>query len=330
MITNNDLISIVVPVYNAQAYLERCICSIQKQTYSNWELIIVDDGSTDDSVKEAYRCIKDDSRCIVVTQQNMGPDAARGTGVAHANGKYLMFIDADDYINDNALEAMLAKMKSGDYDMVTCRITRFNDDCRRWITDGKEGGETICENVQEAMFRFFATRSISGSYPAKLFKTSLFKDYSFKKDALIGEDIAGILYAIRKSKRVLVSDDAYYNYYWNTSSISHSKYCKRHLVSLKNYIKLRDEIVSEGYIGDDMVAGYFAEFEMAVATAMARANVYDKEAADILRDDMRRQWAFVRKNRFTPLYMKLCIAMFVSCPLLFVKSYRLLYLMTGR
>ncbi len=330
MITNNDLISIVVPVYNAQAYLERCICSIQKQTYSNWELIIVDDGSTDDSVKEAYRCIKDDSRCIVVTQQNMGPDAARGSGVKAAKGKYLMFVDADDYIDKQALEKMYEDITAADYDIVSYRITRFNDDGKCWITDAGGDTDMACLSVEESMRQFFVTRRISGSYPGKLFKTSIYKDYPFKKDTLIGEDISGILYALGCSGKVLVSNRAYYNYYWNTNSISHSKYTKRHLYSLKNYIDVCKKQLALGYLEQKAIVGYFAEFEMAVATAMARANVFDKEAACLLRGDIRSKWKLIRKNISTPAYMKMSMLIFIVCPRVFLLLYRILYLCTGR
>ncbi len=330
MTQKTDLITIVVPVYNSARFLSRCIDSIVGQTYTEFEAIFIDDGSTDDSAVIVKEYARRDSRIRYVWQENMGPDAARGKGVELAQGTYLMFVDSDDYIDDNALEELHKKIVSGDYDMVTFSIARFNDSGKRWITDVALKENYECTSTADALYQFFAKRSISGSYPAKIFRTSLFKDYSFIKNAVIGEDITGILHALCNAKKVLVSGEIYYNYYWNTDSISHSGYTERHLVSLKNYISLCERIVAMDYIDSRIIIGYLAEFEMAVATAMSRAGVYDTEAAVLLRDDMRKKWKDIASNEFTPLYMKLCIKMFAVWPRLFLFLYRILYLVTGR
>ncbi len=94
----NDLISIVIPIYNVQDYLERCIQSIISQTYKNIEIILVDDGATDNSGKLCDEYLKKDERIKVIHKENGGLSDARNVGKENANGKYIAFIDSDDYI----------------------------------------------------------------------------------------------------------------------------------------------------------------------------------------------------------------------------------------
>lgn len=99
-------ISIIVPVYNSVAYLDRCINSIKAQTYLNWELIMVDDGSKDDSWNLMQQHALHDKRIKVLHQENAGPGIARNTGLAHATGEYIVFLDSDDFIDSNYLSLL--------------------------------------------------------------------------------------------------------------------------------------------------------------------------------------------------------------------------------
>lgn len=324
------LVSVVVPIYNAEKYLKRCIDSILEQTYRNIELIMIDDGSTDSSAEICNEYVNSDSRCRYYLQENSGPDYARKTGVSKANGEYITFLDADDYADELMIEELLSCAVSNDCDMVTSYITRFSDNGRQWITDIVPNDCILLHDTSEMISNYFVTKYLAGAYYGKIYKSELLKDYPFVKNSVIGEDITGVLYALRKSKRVYVTNKSYYYYYSNMNSISHSKYSERHLVSLKNYIRLRDELLNERYIESSPIEGYFAEFEMAVATAMARAGIKDKEAISILRDDVKKHWSGIKANSGTPLYMKLSIALYKTLPNVFIDLYRILYLITGR
>lgn len=101
------LVSIVVPVYNVEIYLDDCLKSVLAQTYSNLEIILVDDGSTDNSGAMCDAYMKIDSRIQVFHQKNGGLSAARNFGMRHASGKYIYFLDSDDYIEKNAIEELV-------------------------------------------------------------------------------------------------------------------------------------------------------------------------------------------------------------------------------
>lgn len=101
-------ISVIIPVYNTENYVARCIESVQAQTYNNWQMILVDDGSKDKSLEICQRYAKIDNRIQVIHQDNQGPGIARNTGIAATEGEYIVFVDSDDYI-ENDYFALLAK-----------------------------------------------------------------------------------------------------------------------------------------------------------------------------------------------------------------------------
>lgn len=104
---NNNLISVIVPVYNLENYIERCLKSIQNQTYSNIEIIVVDDGSIDDSWNVINRIAKEDNRIIPVHKENGGVSSARMLGLDNANGEWIGFVDGDDEIEEDMYEVLI-------------------------------------------------------------------------------------------------------------------------------------------------------------------------------------------------------------------------------
>ena len=108
---DEDLISIIVPVYNVEKYLEQCLESLLNQTYKNIEIIVVNDGSTDQSLDILKKYSFKDNRIKLYSQKNQGISAARNTALEHINGKYVMFVDSDDWIEINTCEIALHEMK---------------------------------------------------------------------------------------------------------------------------------------------------------------------------------------------------------------------------
>lgn len=323
-------VSIVVPIYNARKYLGRCMDSILQQTYTDIEVILVDDGSTDDSAMLCREYADKDARVHYIYQENAGPDYARKKGVMASTGEYLTFVDADDYVEPCMIQRLYNELMTQDCDIVCSQVKRVDDDGKTWDAVQVPSSGIFCESVSESMHQFFVTRYLSGSYYAKLYKRELLKDYEFVKDSLIGEDITAVLYALQKAKKVYIMPDSFYYYYWNGNSISHSGYTKRHYVSLLNYIRVRDELLSQQYIESKYIVGFFAEYEMAVATAMSRNWNRDAKAISALREDLRKYRSDIMDNPLTPLYMKGCIWLFGTMPFIFMLLYRILYLLTGR
>lgn len=124
----SELISVIVPIYNVDKYLVKCVDSILNQTYDNLEIILVDDGSTDQSPLLCDKFKEKDSRIKVVHKKNGGLSDARNAGINIATGKYLSFIDSDDYITATMLEDMYTKMKKFDCQISVCNMMRFYED----------------------------------------------------------------------------------------------------------------------------------------------------------------------------------------------------------
>ncbi|WP_051212663.1 glycosyltransferase family 2 protein [Butyrivibrio fibrisolvens] len=135
----NELISIVVPVYNVERYLEKCINSIIAQTYDNIEIILVNDGSTDDSASIIAHFEQLDSRIRSYSQENSGLSAARNTGIDNANGRYIAFVDSDDYIHPRMIEILYNNLISTGSDISVCDLF--------WIHEGEETEDFIDNSV---------------------------------------------------------------------------------------------------------------------------------------------------------------------------------------
>ena len=113
-------VSIIVPVYNAEKYLPRCIKSMKEQTFQNFEVILVNDGSTDSSLNICRKAAEDDSRFLVFDKPNEGPGLTREYGIDMSRGKYIFFVDSDDYIDSVCIERMLEKLITDAVDLVRC------------------------------------------------------------------------------------------------------------------------------------------------------------------------------------------------------------------
>ena len=149
---NQPLLSVIIPVYKVEKYLRRCLDSIVNQTYKNLEIILVDDGSPDNSGKICDEYAQNDKRIKVIHQKNKGQGAARNTGIIAANGELITFVDSDDWIENNTYEIMVSKLLQYELDIIKCAIVE---------TDGSKikrelNHKTTKINVVKIVIFFFA------------------------------------------------------------------------------------------------------------------------------------------------------------------------------
>ena len=117
-----DLVSVIIPIYNVFPYLDRCLETVVNQTYKNMEIILIDDGSTDSSLEKCLDWKKKDSRIVLITKQNEGPGITRNLGIKAAHGDYVVFVDADDYIDLTLVEKLHHSVKKYNSEMAFCDI----------------------------------------------------------------------------------------------------------------------------------------------------------------------------------------------------------------
>ena len=148
-----ELISVIVPVYNVEKYLEKCIDSIINQTYQNLEIILVDDGSTDGSGKICDEYSRKDNRIKVIHKENGGLSDARNIGIKNANGGLIGFIDSDDYITENMFEVLQKDLRKYNADISSCDIQNVNEagECLKIIRVSTEGQTSKVFEREEAL-----------------------------------------------------------------------------------------------------------------------------------------------------------------------------------
>lgn len=228
------LISVIVPVYNVEKYLRRCLDSIVNQTYRNIEIILVDDGSTDGSGKICEEYAERDKRIKVFSQSNRGVSVARNVGLKKAKGKYIAFVDSDDYIDANYLCELysLIKNKSGDVSIVGQKVV-YAVNSNSCGGGAKKDTTELMElfNGAEATELMLYQKKINSSLWGKLFKKELFDGVSFP-DGMVHEDLLALYYIFKKAKRIILSNTILYFYYFRQDSLLNGKRFDRHTMDI--------------------------------------------------------------------------------------------------
>jgi glycosyltransferase involved in cell wall biosynthesis len=230
-------ISVIVPVYKVEKYLSRCIESIINQTYSNLEIILVDDGSPDKcgDICDHYASL--DSRVKVIHKENGGLSDARNTGLNIATGEYVNFIDSDDYIHEKFYEKLLTLVLSNNADIGQCEFLKVfedkdhNNKVTSTIPLNSEKVATF--NNVEALNQLYSN-VISGVAWNKLYKAELFKDIRFPKGK-IHEDDFTTFKVLYNSKKIVTTSLPLYYYLQRSNSIMGSEFNARHLDSLEAF-----------------------------------------------------------------------------------------------
>lgn len=215
--TLQKLVSIVLPVYNCEKYLPRCIESILAQTYSDFELIIIDDGSEDGSREIEERFMAQDARIYCYFQENQGVSSARNLGMEKAKGDYFTFIDADDYINPKYLEYLVWGIEHHEVSVCFCDYGHETDEASLETI-----GEDNCYVIDMNDFSFdekFAKPYVWGS----IFRKKLVEDIRFAKNISLGEDTLFLVQALCRVKKIAYVDEKMYYYIVYENSLSHGE-----------------------------------------------------------------------------------------------------------
>ena len=205
-------VSIIVPVYNVEKYLRQCLESIKNQTYTNLQIIMVNDGSSDNSGSICKEYADSDSRFIYIEQENKGVSGARNTGLNHADGEYLCFIDADDEFTEDAISEQVKNV--GKCDML---ITRFNkiDEDGNIISNGSVKTAAECSSQETIGFVIRVLEyGYQGNICSKLFKTEIIKknNIRFDEDIYYNEDRLFIIRYLLCSSSVVIKPIVSYLY----------------------------------------------------------------------------------------------------------------------
>lgn len=238
----NKLVSVIVPVYNNEKWIGRCLESIMFQSYKNIEIIVVDDGSTDESGKIVEDYSRNDNRIRIILQANHGVGYSRNVGMSVSEGEYIVFIDSDDFISRDYIERMMERMKD-DIDLVICGYNevRLDDNIVR-ITNTHVLNHTVCSELSGNIYRdFYKIREYINSPCLKIYRKKhiIQHNLEFPEDMVAGEDYIFNLSYYRHIKKYVYVPNAGYQYFENISSITH----KGSMMHFESLLKSRERSV---------------------------------------------------------------------------------------
>ena len=295
------MISVIVPVYNVEEYLEECLESIKQQTFTDIEVILVNDGSTDGSMEICERFCQKDSRFKLINQENQGQSVARNRGVKESVGKFIMFVDSDDVINKNLLEVLLPYMKT-EVDIVECRMTRKKEE----FYLNKTSKIVFKGNAKEAILNCIEIKEVKFCPVTKLYRREIVEKVPFLEGYIYEDVFTGINY-LKHMRKIVVVDYIGYYYRVRPNSTMTKSYTEKDL----DIFKVGNQLIDSFKDDEDMLPyiGYFMFYighGHYLKDGINKMNIY----ADLYEDFIRKA-AFiakqskevVRKYRLLRLYL---------------------------
>lgn len=236
-VSKNPLISVIVPVYNVEKYIKKCLDSIIAQTYTNLEIILIDDGSKDDSGKICDEYAKKDNRIVIIHKRNCGVSASRNSGLKMSRGQYISFIDADDWIELNYYEKMMQICINQKTDIVQCSYNRVSENKKEEIKL-KKG----IYDSKEYLIMSLSPQTAIGFCHMKVYNKHILRDILFDEDLMVGEDALFNERIAKNTIKISIIEDTLYNYRINQQSVTKKydeSYSKKYEYSMeknKKYI----------------------------------------------------------------------------------------------
>lgn len=326
----DPLISVIIPIYNAEKYIEECIESVLQQSYINIEIILIDDGSVDRSGEICDYYQNKYENIIVQHNRNQGPAASRRNGIKIAQGDLVFFLDADDWLEKETLSTLYGQMKLRNADVVTCAYVDVYNNGKRVEKQPFQEEIIECDSFEKSVYQIHATRYLQTGPVAKLYKKELFENVDFREHITIGEDYTMLLQVLKNASKICMLKTILYNRRIYGGNISRSGFTQRHKLALDNYLAVREGLIAKYPQCKIEIMGYHIEYEMAVITAMCRNKRFDYEVISKLRNDLKIHMKEILLQCKIPIYMRVCAVMIAYMPTIFCACFVLLNKCTGR
>ncbi len=294
-----DKISIIIPVYNCEKYLDECLCSIIGQTYKNFEVLIVNDGSTDSSKEIIKKYADNDLRFkFIDNSQNNGQSYCRNIALKLATGDYLFFIDADDVIDLNCLKILLDLLKSNDADVSISNYKTFVNSIKKPIAK-KES--LILDNYSLMQDVAICSKIQTFSW-GRLFKRKLFDDVAYPEGRIF-EDVYLITFVLSRASKCVYTDEVLYFYRTNESSSSR----RLDLYKIQSYflsIEQKADFINKNYpnLLKDMCNSFFEVFSLAKVHKIKSKNIPNYKSTKLLYKKAVGNAGLLQKMKFIALF----------------------------
>lgn len=293
----NPKISVVVPIYNAEKFIDRCMASIYEQTFTDYEIILVNDGSTDNSLEMCRAYAEKDERITVIDKKNGGAGSARNAGMLKAKGEYIAFPDVDDWFERNMYKDLYTLAKENDYDMVFSGVNYYSPDIKYQSSIHCEKVEFLSRTeCRENVMKLFPTTTIFDVPWNKLYRREIiekkgvrFTDYKRCQDAIFNLDF------YNASEKVVSTEKIYYNYITNSQAGVDRKFPKNYIdINIYYYTHLMEVLKTWGIYESKIKEHYdtsliIAVYETALMFDNPRWKLTKKEQKQYIKDIFERK-----------------------------------------
>ncbi len=320
MIGIDDKISVVIPVYNAKEYLKVCVDSLLEQTYENFELLLIDDGSTDGSTELCDDIVKCDSRIRVIHKKNGGVSSARNLGISIASGKFIMFVDSDDWLEKNALESMLAVIKKNDTDACFCD-RYYKDDTVQLVPIPHENDNYISS---AQAIRWHLKIKFPVSPCLALSRLPKIKNCFFDEEIHALEDWEYNFRMLTCLDCVSVLRKTFYHYRTVGGSASKSNLNDRTLTCFLIPAKL-NEYIEKYNLPYQEEAEYISVYLLNHMLVILANGDYVEAQANVLKAQAKKSFKYAIKSKDVPIRQKIYTIMALISPKIFYFVYRIKY-----
>ena len=306
------LVSIIVPIYNSANYLPKCLDSLINQTYTNIQIVLVNDGSTDNSDSVCKQYVSSDCRITYIDKENGGVSDARNYGLDNSKGEIIAFVDPDDWIELHTIEQTVKVMQVDNSDIVTFGVNYVNEDGEliRKVT----AKQNECLGTEESMKEFLNYNKIKQQVWDKIYKKSIIKEIRFEKGRAI-EDVFWVHKIIGEAKKVSVIASAYYYYLQRSDSVMGKGYSKKWL-DILDALRQRCD-----YIQDRFPGLYNEALRLYIRTCMYHTQLSLKANMELnfINDNILSRLSFYKTGNIfdnEPIRSKMWLYSFVHFPLL--------------
>lgn len=247
-----DKISVIIPVYNTEKHLERCIDSVLGQTYRNLEIILINDGSTDASEEICKKYAENDDRIVFINNENKGVSATRNAGIKKASGSFITFVDSDDWIEKDMYEKMLETIKEYQVDFCLCSAIFESTDSVDKKNNLLNEGDVKKENTNYFINRIYISKDIVFNLWNLLIRRDKIREIYMDENISIGEDSLYILQVLTKVNSGVLLNEFFYHYVQYSTSLSHNKNVSDKyfsgIISTEKQAEILKELYNETYV----------------------------------------------------------------------------------
>ena len=287
-VSKNPLISIIVPVYNVEEYLDKCVDSIVHQTYDNLEIILVDDGSPDNCPKKCDNWAKKDKRIKVIHKKNGGLSDARNKGIEASTGRYITLVDSDDYIENDYVEFLYNLLADNDSDMSVCKHRVIYEKAG---TLNCYTGNFYNLNPKEALEMMLYGNDFDLTACEKLYKRELFNNIKYPKGRLF-EDSATTYKLIDICNKISFKSEPKYNYFVRSNSITTNSFNNKKMDLITSTKEMTDYIIKKYPVLKNAVNRRLMYAYLSTLTQLCKSSNY-RDYPDELNEMMN----YIKKNR---------------------------------